>query len=112
MLDRGSGPKNKVELESQVLCAALRQSWASRDSKGAVTSARELYQLFPDLLPPPKLGSEHHPVSYYEMLGVKQQASGNLVVASFLREAKKFLRTGKVKDRKEAYFKILDAGFV
>lgn len=112
MLDRGGGPKNKVELESQVLCAALRQSWASRDAKGAVTSARELYQLFPDLLPPPKLASEQQPHNYYDLIGVKQQASVNIVVSSFLRSAKKFLRAEKVKEQREAYNRILDAGFI
>ncbi len=110
-MDRG-GPKNKVELESQVLCAALRQSWTSRDAKGAVTSARELYQIFPDLLPPPKLGPDVQLVNYYELLGARHQASVNVVVSLFLRAAKKFLRNEKVKEQREAYSRILDAGFV
>jgi hypothetical protein len=112
MLERGGGPKNKVELESQVLCAALRQSWATRDAKGAVTSARELYQLFPDLLPPPKLGTGQSPMDFYELLGVKQQASVNVVTSAFLRNVKRYLRSGKAKEQKEAYNRVLDAGFI
>lgn len=112
MYDRGAGPKNKVELESQVLCAALRQSWASHDSKGAVTSARELYQLFPDLLPPVKFGSDQQLLSYYDLLGLKQQSQANQVAAAFLRAVKKFLRKEKVKDNKDAYCRLLNAGFI
>jgi hypothetical protein len=111
MQDKG-GPKNKVELESQVLCSALRQSWASRDTKGVLTSARELYQLFPDLLPPPKAGQEQFAINYYDLLGLKQQSTPNLVSATYLQAAKKFLRTEKVKERKEDFFRILDAGFI
>lgn len=109
---RDSGPKNRVELESQVLCAALRQSWAVRDGKGALTSARELFQLFPDLLPPPALSGEQHPVNCYDQLGVKPQAGAEVVAAAFLREAKSFLRREKLKEQREAYNRILDAGFI
>lgn len=112
MHDRGGGPKNKVELESQVLCAALRHSCAMRDSKGALTSARELYQLFPDLLPPYKPNQEQQPLDYYEQLSVKPQATVNLVAASFLKAAKKFLRTEKPKEKRELYYRLLDAGFI
>ena len=48
-----SGGANRIELESQILCASLRQSWAINDVKGVLTVVRQLYQLFPDLLPPP-----------------------------------------------------------
>ncbi len=112
MIERSGSPKNKVELESQVLCAALRQSWAVRDVNGSVTSARELYQLFPDLLPPPKPAADEASLCYYDLLGLKQQASANLVMSAFLRVAKRFLRNEKVKDNREAYCLILDAGFV
>jgi hypothetical protein len=112
MLDRGGGPKNKVELESQILCAALRQSWASSDPQGAVVSARELYQLFPDLLPPPKLNVPIKPANYYTVLKIRPQASATAVAAGFLRAAKKFLRKENLKERREDYNRILDAGFV
>jgi hypothetical protein len=112
MLDRGGGPKNKVELESQILCAALRQSWASGDNQSAVVSARELYQLFPDLLPPPKLNTPLKPANYYTVIKVRPQASATNVVAGFLRSVKKFLRTENLKERRDDYNRILDAGFV
>ena len=54
MQGKGAGPVNRVELESQVLCAALRQSFFGKDKIGSFTSIRELSHLFPDLLPPPE----------------------------------------------------------
>lgn len=110
MLDRGAGPKNKVELESQILCAALRQSWVSSDEQGAVSSAAELYQLFPDLLPPPKDKLEK--VNYYQVLKLTPQAANTSVVSSFLRSAKHFLRRKPVKENREDYNQILNAGFI
>ncbi len=112
MLDRGAGPKNKVELESQILCAALRQSWAAKEPMGALTSARELYQLFPDLLPPPKLNANAKPANCYERLGLKPQAAASAVGAAFLKTAKRFLRQEAAKDNREDYNRILDAGFI
>jgi hypothetical protein len=44
-----AGGANRIELESQILCSALRTSWAENDFKGQVNSCSELYQLFPDL---------------------------------------------------------------
>ncbi len=49
-----SGGANRIELESQILCSALRLSWADDESEGVFRSCRELYQLFPDLLPAPR----------------------------------------------------------
>ncbi|HEY9870718.1 MAG TPA: hypothetical protein V6D08_16245 [Candidatus Obscuribacterales bacterium] len=107
-----TAPKNKIELESQVLCSALRQSWAGGDPQGAATAARELYQLFPDLLPPPKLGAQRSLTNYYQLIGLNPQGSPNTAVARFFRAAKSFLRTGKVKESREEYNRILDAGFI
>lgn len=106
------GPKNKIELEAQVLCAALRQSWAGKDPQGTATSARELYQLFPDLLPPPKLNVDARPVNYYELLRLSPQATANRAQAAYLRQARKMLAAGEVKEKREAYQRILDGGFV
>jgi len=112
MLDRGAGPKNKVELESQILCAALRQSLTTREPSGAITSARELYQLFPDLLPPPKLDAQGRPLDYYDFLGVRPQATSGGVVAAFLRACKKALRQSRVQEARDHYYRVLDAGFI
>jgi len=111
MADVGGGA-NRIELESQILCSALRLSWADDDSKGLVRSARELYQLFPDLLPPPKQDVGERPTDYYDLLQVRCDVPQSLVVAGYLRAAKNFLRTQSVKDRRQDYFKILTAGFV
>src|SRR5215467_12451799 len=108
----GTAPKNKIELESQVLCAALRQSWAGADPQGSATSARELYQLFPDLLPPPRLEGPGRLLNYYDVLHVTPQVSAGLAVAGFFRAAKRFLRSQSVREHKEDYNRILDAGFV
>lgn len=95
-----------------MLCAALRQSWAGTDPQGSATSARELYQLFPDLLPPPRLEGIGRLINYYEVLGVTPQVSAGMAVAGFFRAAKRFLRGPNVKEHREDYNHILDAGFV
>jgi len=111
MADVGGGA-NRIELESQILCSALRLSWADNDSKGLVRSARELYQLFPDLLPPPKQDVVERPTDYYDLLQLRCDVPQSLVVAGYLRAAKNFLRTQSVKDNKQDYFNILTAGFI
>lgn len=112
MADVGSGGANRIELESQILCSALRLSWADSDNIGVVRSARELYQLFPDLMPPPKADIPERPENYYELLGLRCDVPQSLVVAGYLRAAKKFLRTQNVKDSRQDYYKILTAGFI
>jgi hypothetical protein len=112
MADVGSGGANRIELESQILCSALRLSWADSDNTGVVRSARELYQLFPDLMPPPKTDIPERPSNYYELLGLRCDVPQSLVVAGYLRAAKKFLRTQNVKENRHDYYKILTAGFI
>lgn len=112
MADVNSGGANRIELESQILCSALRLSWADSDNIGVVRSARELYQLFPDLMPPPKVDIPERPENYYELLGLRCDVPQSLVVAGYLRAAKKFLRTQNVKENRQDYYKILTAGFI
>lgn len=112
MADVGSGGANRIELESQILCSALRLSWADSDNTGVVRSARELYQLFPDLMPPPKNDVPERPENYYELLNLRCDVPQSLVVAGYLRAAKKFLRTQNVKENRQDYYKILTAGFI
>lgn len=112
MAEVGSGGANRIELESQILCSALRLSWADSDTAGVVRSARELYQLFPDLLPPPKPNVAERPSNYYELLGLRCDVPQSLVVAGYLRAAKKFLRTQNVKEHRQDYYTILTAGFI
>lgn len=111
MADIGGGA-NRIELESQILCAALRLSWADLDTSGAFRSARELYQLFPDLLPPPKANQTEPPANYYELLNLRCDVPQSAVVAGYFRAAKKFLRDSSVKDNRLDYYKILSAGFI
>lgn len=112
MAEVGSGGANRIELESQILCSALRLSWADTDNTGVLRSSRELYQLFPDLMPPPKNDVPERPENYYDLLGLRCDVPQSLVVAGYLRAAKKFLRTQNVKDNKQDYYRILTAGFV
>lgn len=115
MQGKGAGPVNRVELESQVLCAALRQSFHLKDKIGSFTSVRELSHLFPDLLPPPEKEDENansNKADYYSVLNIRPQTAANGVLASYLRAVRKFLRSTKVQDAKQEYHRILNAGFV
>lgn len=111
MSDIGSGGANRIELESQILCSALRLSWEDTDTEGTLQSARELFQLFPDLMPPPKSETNERPTNLYRMLDLSCDVPQSAVVAGYFRAAKKFLRTQNIKDNRQEYYKILTAGF-
>lgn len=115
MQGKGGGPVNRVELESQVLCAALRQSCHLKDRIGAFTSVREMSHLFPDLLPPPEKHddiSESNKANFYSVLGIRPQTSANGVISAYLRSVRSFLRSRKVQDSRIEYNRILNAGFI
>ena len=112
MQGKGAGAVNRVELECQVLCAALRQSWVRRDKVGAFTSIRELSHLFPDLLPPPEERVSTNKANYYEVLGVRPQSGLNSIVVGYLRTVRKFLKEYNPKDHRQFYNTMLNAGFV
>jgi hypothetical protein len=118
MQGKGAGAVNRVELESQVLCAALRQSMHLKDQPGSFSSVRELSHLFPDLLPPPERRdgtADANKSNYYEILTIKPQSAGNGIVAAYLRTARRFLRKCATLDKKEdkdTYIRVLNAGFV
>ncbi|HEY9683759.1 MAG TPA: hypothetical protein V6C86_19415 [Oculatellaceae cyanobacterium] len=111
MSDIGSGGANRIELESQILCSALRLSWEDADTEGVLSASRELFQLFPDLLPPPKSDGGERPTNLYNMLELTCDVPQSAVVAGYFRAAKKFLRTQNIKDKRQEYYKILTAGF-
>jgi hypothetical protein len=111
MADVGSGGANRIELESQILCASLRQSWAINDVEGVITVARQLYQLFPDLLPPYKRGDVGSG-NLYDFIGTVCDAPQTSVIAAYIRAMKKHLRVGSVQDRKEEYVEVLNAGYI
>lgn len=107
-----AGGANRIELESQILCAALRQSWADNDAEGQVTSCCELYQLFPDLVPDLRPNQTEHPANLYNILEVDCDVPPSIVVAGYFRAAKKFLRDNNPKDKRLEYYQVLDAGFI
>lgn len=106
-----SGGANRIELESQILCSALRLSWADEDQEGVYRSCRELYQLFPDLLPAPRADAVP-PDNLYDLIGVRCDVPQAIVIAGYFRAAKAFLRVKEAKDNREEYYKILNAGFI
>ncbi len=107
-----SGGANRIELESQILCASLRQSWAINDVKGVLTVVRQLYQLFPDLLPPPRTDGEKNATSLYPLLGLSCDVSQTAVLSGYLRSVRIFLRQSSAKERREDYYRLLDAGYI
>lgn len=109
---KASGPVNRVELECQVLCAALRQSWVRQDKVGAFTSIRELSHLFPDLLPPPEEKNGSNKANYYDVLSVRPQSGLNAIMVGYLRRVRSFLRDHNAKDHRTEFNTILNAGFV
>jgi len=107
------GGANRIELESQILCAALRQSWADTDVTGMVKACQELYQLFPDLLPPPKSEQVDLPSNYYDLLEIACDVNPSMVLAAYFKAIKRFLRENPTpKDQKDDYYRLLNAGFV
>jgi hypothetical protein len=112
MADMGSGGANRIELESQILCASLRQSWALDDVEGMITVGRQLYQLFPDLLPPIKPDQEQTAENLYDFLGLGTDVAQTSVVAAYLRAVKHFLRAYNPKEHREEYYRYLNAGYV
>ncbi|MBX9878376.1 MAG: hypothetical protein K2Y22_07945 [Candidatus Obscuribacterales bacterium] len=99
-----------------ILCAALRQSWANCDSPGVLVSVRQLYELFPDLMPTITEESNNRIGDYYQLLSVTPDKTNQQIVSSYMRRARKKLiasrKQGKAPPEKEEYWRLLDAGFV
>jgi hypothetical protein len=111
MADVGSGGANRIELESQILCASLRQSWAVIDIEGMITAAKQLCQLFPDLMPAARFDTGP-PINLYDFLGINCDVSQTVVISAYLRAVKHFLRHFSVQERYEDYLRYLNAGYV
>ncbi len=114
MPETGSGSANRIELESQILCASMRQSWALADIEGVITVARQLYNLFPDLLPPLKQNNHKNEESnnFYELLSIRCDAPQTTVIAKYLQAVKRYLQIGNIKESRQEYFRLLDAGYI
>lgn len=106
------GAVNRVELECQVLCAALRQSFVRQDKVGTFTTIREISHLFPDLLPPTEEKGSSNKINFYEAITVRPQAGANSILIGYLRAVRKFLRQENPRDNKQRFNNILNAGFV
>lgn len=101
---------NRIELECQILCSALRLSLAESDVPGILKTCQELYQLFPDLLPPAETDNTEN---FYNLLSIESDVNPSMVLAAYFRSLKRFLRDNPEPEKnKEAYFKILNAGYV
>lgn len=106
------GGANRIELESQILCAALRQSWQDTDATGMVKACQELSQVFPDLLPPP-CAQLDNPSNYYEVLGIDCDVNPPKIIAAYFVAVKKFLRENpKPRSQRNEYYRLLNAGFL
>ncbi len=104
---------NRIELQSQILCAALRQSWADADATGLVKACWELSQLYPDLLPPVDNTQVAVPSNYYDVLQIDYDASFSRIIAAYLKAIKRFLRDHpKLRDRKKDFYILLNAGSI
>ncbi|MBS1996521.1 MAG: hypothetical protein JSS86_09435 [Cyanobacteria bacterium SZAS LIN-2] len=103
----------RIELECQVLCAALRRSWVIQDFEGHVKSCSQLSQLFPDLVTDvgARVASET-PHNYYSLLNVDHSISSNKVVVAYFLAAKKFLRQHNPRQKRQEYYELINAGFV
>ncbi len=109
MMDTGA---KRLELECQILCNALRQSWTASDLVGVVTAARQLAEFFPDLLAANR--PENTLPNLYEMLAVDIRTSPNRMKSLFRMRRKHHLRTQKLHGRENrlAFYELLDMGLI
>lgn len=107
------GGANRIELESQVLSAVLRQNRSETDSPGVALACRELSYLFPDLLPSPECHGTASPPNYYELLQIDCDVNPSMVAAAKFKAIKQFLRENPdLQSKRETYYHLLDAGFI
>lgn len=109
MAEVGLSP-NRIELESQILCASLRQSWAEEDIHGVIVVGKQLCELFPDLLTP--VNSESRPINLYDFFGIRCDASQEVVISCYSQTVSVFLRNYNAREKAEDYKLILDAGYI
>lgn len=111
MAEMGISP-NRIELESQILCASLRQSWAQSDIYGVIVVAKQLCQLFPDLIRPLPEGDLSPPLDLYELFGLSCDATQNAVVGAYISAVNSFLQEMNVPEMPEEFHTLLDAGYI
>ncbi len=111
MVDTGTSP-NRIELESQILCASLRQSWAQEDAFGVIVVAKQLCQLFPDLIPPLSSIADKRPLNLYNYFGMHCDASQEIVVSTYFHTISSYLQKHNKFDNPDEYRMLLDAGYI
>jgi len=111
MVEIGSSP-NRIELESQILCASLRQSWAQNDVHGVIVVAKQLCQLFPDLIPPLASSTVKLAINLYDFFGMNCDASQEVVVSTYFQTITKFLHNNNTHEKLDEYRTLLDAGYI
>ena len=111
MVDTGTSP-NRIELESQILCASLRQSWAQEDTHGVIVVAKQLCQLFPDLIPPLSSLGEKQPLNLYGYFGMLCDASQETVVSTYFQTITNYLHTHNPANNLDEYRMLLDSGYI
>ncbi len=110
MVEGGLSP-NRIELESQILCASLRQSWAQDDVHGVIVVGKQLCELFPDLLSPLSADSRQ-PINLYDFFGVRCDASQEVVVSCYFQTINNFLQSQNAYEKADDYRLLLDAGYI
>lgn len=111
MLDTGA---ERLEMECQILCNALRQSWHASDLLGTITAAKQLSLLFPDLLRNQKVDAPDEIMDIYKELGIDPQM-GPKAFKIFMRvRVRNYLRSHKLTGRENrlAYYYVLDMGLI
>jgi len=111
MVEIGTSP-NRIELESQILCASLRQSWAQNDVHGVIVVAKQLCQLFPDLIPPLASSTVKLAINLYDFFGMNCDASQEVVVSTYFQTITKFLYNNNTHEKPDEYRTLLDAGYI
>lgn len=120
MYDTGA---DRLELECQILCSALRHSWSVQDLNGVINAAQQLSEFFPDLLITEKADESFHESesqtnhtlpNLYSFLNIDYRTSENKLKVIYRLILRKHLRTKRLsgKDFRLAFFELLDTGLV
>lgn len=99
-----------MELDTQILSASLRQSWAEGDATGLQNARAELSMMYPDLA---AKGDATLEQSYYELLEISCDANPNMIRSAYYKALKTFLRQNtNTRSAESEFTRILNAGFI
>jgi hypothetical protein len=100
-----------IDVQREILSAALRMSCTNLDADGVFNSTKELYQLFPDLLPN-RIRKDEETENFYKLLDLDREAPQSAAFKSYFRATKNFLRQANVQERSQEYYALLNAGAI